>query len=87
MEGTDVCYSPVLSMSEAYEHPPNVARKTFVEVGVLMFENRNRENPVIPIGIRSDRKTVVNPRDGNDMKLEAGDKLVVIAFEEPDSLV
>ncbi|MDH3686300.1 MAG: CoA transferase, partial [Myxococcales bacterium] len=32
MEGTDVCYAPVLSMSEAYEHPHNVARKTFVEV-------------------------------------------------------
>jgi len=32
MEGTDVCYSPVLSMSEAYEHPHNVARKTFVEI-------------------------------------------------------
>jgi len=32
MEGTDVCYAPVLSMTEAYEHPHNVARKTFVEV-------------------------------------------------------
>ena len=32
MEGTDVCYAPVLSMSEAYEHPHNVARKTFVEI-------------------------------------------------------
>jgi len=32
MEGTDVCYAPVLSMSEAYEHPHNVERKTFVEV-------------------------------------------------------
>ena len=33
MEGTDVCYAPVLRMSEAAEHPHNVARNTFVKVG------------------------------------------------------
>jgi len=32
MEGTDVCFAPVLSMGEAYEHPHNVQRETFVEV-------------------------------------------------------
>ena len=32
MEGTDVCYAPVLSLSEAPHHPHNKARKTFVEV-------------------------------------------------------
>ena len=32
MEGTDVCFAPVLSPSEAFEHPHNVERKTFVEV-------------------------------------------------------
>ncbi len=31
MEHTDVCFAPVLTMSEAAEHPHNVARKTFVE--------------------------------------------------------
>jgi alpha-methylacyl-CoA racemase len=36
MEGTDVCFAPVLSMKEAPEHPHNKARGTFVEVaGVL----------------------------------------------------
>jgi len=29
MEGTDVCFAPVLSLSEAPEHPHNVARSTF----------------------------------------------------------
>lgn len=33
MEGTDVCFAPVLSMREAPEHPHNVARHTFVNVG------------------------------------------------------
>jgi alpha-methylacyl-CoA racemase len=32
MEGTDVCFAPVLSIGEAYEHPHNKARGTFVEV-------------------------------------------------------
>jgi len=32
MEGSDVCFAPVLSMSEAIEHPANRARSVFVEV-------------------------------------------------------
>ncbi len=36
MEGTDVCFAPILSLSEAPEHPHNKARNTFVELdGVL----------------------------------------------------
>jgi alpha-methylacyl-CoA racemase len=31
MEGTDICFAPILSMAEAPEHPHNVHRKTFVE--------------------------------------------------------
>lgn len=31
LEGTDVCFAPVLSMTEAVEHPHNQARGTFVE--------------------------------------------------------
>jgi len=30
MEGTDICFAPVLSMAEAPEHPHNRARETFV---------------------------------------------------------
>ena len=32
MEGSDVCFAPVLSLSEAPEHPHNKSRETFVEV-------------------------------------------------------
>jgi alpha-methylacyl-CoA racemase len=32
MEGSDVCFAPVLSMSEAYAHPQNMARNTFIDV-------------------------------------------------------
>jgi alpha-methylacyl-CoA racemase len=32
MEGSDVCFAPVLSMQEAPQHPHNRQRGTFVEV-------------------------------------------------------
>ena len=32
MEGTDVCFGPVLSISEAKDHPHNKARETIVEI-------------------------------------------------------
>ncbi|MEH6661737.1 MAG: CaiB/BaiF CoA-transferase family protein [Parasphingorhabdus sp.] len=35
MEGTDICFAPVLSLAEAKEHPHNVERQTFVDVGGL----------------------------------------------------
>jgi len=33
LEGTDVCFAPVLSMQEAHAHPHNQAREAFIEVG------------------------------------------------------
>ena len=35
MEFTDVCYAPVLTMSEAAQHPHNIARKMFIEIDGL----------------------------------------------------
>jgi alpha-methylacyl-CoA racemase len=32
MEGSDICFAPVLDMEEAPEHPHNRARQTFIEV-------------------------------------------------------
>jgi alpha-methylacyl-CoA racemase len=36
MEATDVCFAPVLSMVEAPQHPHNVARGAFAEVGGMV---------------------------------------------------
>jgi alpha-methylacyl-CoA racemase len=33
MEGTDICFAPVLSLEEAPQHPHNAARQAFVDVG------------------------------------------------------
>ncbi len=32
MEGSDICFAPVLDMAEAPQHPHNVARRSFVEL-------------------------------------------------------
>ena len=32
MEGTDVCFAPVLTIDEAYDHPHTLERDTFIEV-------------------------------------------------------
>jgi alpha-methylacyl-CoA racemase len=36
MEGTDVCFAPVLSIFEAPEHPHNKARNSFLEIDGVM---------------------------------------------------
>jgi len=36
MEGSDVCFAPVLSFREAPSHPHNVARNSFVEINGVM---------------------------------------------------
>ena len=36
MEETDVCFAPVLTMSEAAQHPHNVERNTFIDVAGTM---------------------------------------------------
>jgi len=32
LEGTDVCFAPVLSLDEVYEHPHHVARGSYIEI-------------------------------------------------------
>jgi alpha-methylacyl-CoA racemase len=49
MEHTDVCFAPVLTMSEAAAHPHNVERGTFVELdGVLQPSPAPRFSRTVP---------------------------------------
>lgn len=52
MEGTDVCFAPVLSIFDAPKHPHNVARDTFVEVEGLVQPSPaprfSRSEPEVP---------------------------------------
>lgn len=53
LEGTDVCFAPVLTMAEAPSHPHNVERSTFVEIaGVPQARPAprfSRTEPEIPV--------------------------------------
>lgn len=62
LEMTDVCFSPVLSMCEAPDHPHNVARNTFISVNGItqprpapVFSKEAYEPPVPPceVGIHT----------------------------------
>lgn len=54
MEGSDVCFAPVLDLDEAPEHPHNKARETFVEIdGVTQpapAPRFSRTSPDVPAG-------------------------------------
>ncbi len=39
MEGSNVCFAPVLSMDEAVKHPHNAERKTFIEIDGITQPN------------------------------------------------
>jgi alpha-methylacyl-CoA racemase len=56
MEGTDVCFAPVLSIFEAPEHPHNKARNSFYEVDGVMQQapapRFSRTQPEISHGAR-----------------------------------
>jgi alpha-methylacyl-CoA racemase len=56
MEGSDVCFAPVLSMTEAAEHPHNKARGTFTELdGVLQPSPAPRFSRTSPTVTHSSR--------------------------------
>ncbi|XOV84419.1 MAG: CaiB/BaiF CoA transferase family protein [bacterium] len=56
MEGTDVCFAPVLSIFEAPEHPHNKARNSFMEIDGVMQQapapRFSRTSPEISHGAR-----------------------------------
>ncbi|MBT8246735.1 MAG: CoA transferase, partial [Acidimicrobiia bacterium] len=66
LEGTDVCFAPVLSVDEAASHPHNAARGTFIEVaGVLQpapaprFGRTGTDDPVPPVDAGADTAVVL----------------------------
>jgi alpha-methylacyl-CoA racemase len=55
MDGTDICFAPVLSLAEAPRHPHNAARGTFIEVGGMIQPApapRFLGTPAPPVGLK-----------------------------------
>ena len=66
LEGTDVCFAPVLSIGEAMDHPHNVARGTYAEVNGLRqpapaprFGGTPARIGRAPVGIGADTREVL----------------------------
>ena len=79
-----MCFAPVLTMSEAAEHPHNVARATFVErrrrqaagAGAALQPHRARDRPPAGRTPASTRarcsRTGASPKDRIDALVEDG---------------
>lgn len=87
MEGTDICFAPVLNMEEAAEHPHNKARETFVEVdGVVQpapAPRFSRTAPEIRHGSRKpgeDTMAVLTQQGFSDSDIESLVKAGVIGI-------
>ena len=66
LEGSDACFAPILSMSEAPEHPQNIARRTFVAPsGVTQpapaprFSHTPAKEPALPRPLGADRVQIL----------------------------
>jgi alpha-methylacyl-CoA racemase len=78
MEATDVCFAPVLSMREAPQHPHNVARGTFVEVGgatqpapAPRYSGTVVDMPVAAPKVGADTKGLLADLGFDDARIEA----------------
>lgn len=78
MEGTDVCFAPVLSMSEAPNHPQNRARESFIEVGGVVqhapapkFSRTAPAKPQVPSAAGSDTDAILKSAGYSDSELAA----------------
>lgn len=81
LEGTDICFGPVMNMTEAPQHPHNVARKTFVEVDGVM------QPAPAPKFSRSKPSVGVPPRPGEHTEVILHDlQLDAAGIEELKSL-
>ena len=78
MEGTDVCFAPVLSLDEAKDHPQSQTRNTFIEVGGVLqpapaprFSRTKPDTPKPPPKVGGDTEAVLADFGFSPDELEA----------------
>ncbi len=85
LEGSDVCFAPVLSLKEAPEHPHNIARGTYVTVDGLVQPAPAPRFDRTPCAIRHGKHPLGS--DTHEVLLEAGfDEAEIDALREAGCL-
>merc|ERR1712032_1651487 len=80
MEYTDICFAPVLTVSEAFQHPHAKARGAFIDVNGVMqaapaprFSNTPASTPTAPPEVGADTVSVLRAAGADvDKLLESG---------------
>ena len=93
VHGLSKVYKNLLTISEETNEiylipvPEEYIGKKFSDLGVEIFSSRDTSNPVIPIGVKSEDKVLLNPKSSDFEIFKHGDEVIVIAFEHPHKLV
>ena len=67
--------------------------KTFAECTQMLFENRDRNNPIILLGIRRQDRVIMNPKPDasefghQESRIEEEDALIAMGLSTPDLTV
>lgn len=78
LEGTDACFAPVLTVSEASQHPHNVARQAFLTLnGVLQHAPAPRfsatvpDEPKAPVAAGADSRAILRQAGFADSEIDS----------------
>jgi len=71
--------------------PKSIIGKTFKEASEIINNNRDAKNPAILVGVRRNKKVILNPKDEGTKekkfdKFQNGDSLIVMSYRLPDLL-
>lgn len=92
VHGLSKVYRNLLTISEETNEiylipvPKNYIGKKFSKLGSDIYAHRDKKNPVIPIGVKTQDKVLLNPKPSVFDVFNEGDQLIVIAFERPHKL-
>lgn len=93
VHGLSKVYQNLLTISEETNEiylipiPKEYIGKRFSDLGANIFSSRDSRNPVIPIGVKSGDRVLLNPKSSVFNNFQKDDEVIVIAFEHPYKLV
>jgi voltage-gated potassium channel len=88
--GLSEVYSNLVTVSEETNEiyqlpvPPQYYGKSFEELGIDILRKREKKNPAILIGVKSDNKIMLNPKRERFASFKEGDEIFLVSFTYPD---